>query len=105
MLAPADSPIHTLLLPWWQAERRPSPFQAQAMREALFTAALAEILAQHATGKSYDPIIDHRFLWAVQYLEKAEGSRRHVDEDVAMLASLCLHPTPLLSNKDLAANP
>ncbi len=104
MLPPENSPLHRLILPWWQAERRPTLFQAQAMREALFAAALQEILDHHTTlKKSTDPTRDPRFKWAIQHLELIEGDRHAVDEDIRLTASVYLDPVPFLSRKDLAA--
>lgn len=104
MLPPETSPLHRLILPWWQAERRPTPFQSQAMREALFTAALQEILAHHALKKSCDPTRDPRFKWAIQHLELIEGERRTIDEDIRLTASVYLDPVPFLSRQFAAAN-
>jgi hypothetical protein len=73
------------------------------MRESLFAAALQEILDHHVLGKNFDPITDHRFRWAVQYLEVIERSRKAIDEDIRLHASLAFDPTPFLSRKDLSA--
>lgn len=74
------------------------------MREALFTAALDEILAKHAIQEGYDPILDQRFKWAVQHLELIEGSRRHIDSEVALHARMKFEKINLLSFKELAAH-
>ncbi len=106
MSATDPSPLCQLVTTWWQAEYRPSPYQAPRMWEALFSAALAEIVAHIAIQKPYDVINDHRFKWAVQHLELVEGNRRYIDENVTHAAQTALFgfTDRILSPQHRAAN-
>ena len=104
MLAPELSPIYQLVSDWFHSERKPTPFQVNALIERLLAAALAEIQISRQHTINFDPFSDFRFKWAQQYLAVAANDRRTIDHDVECLASMLLAPIPAASRKHRAAN-
>ena len=104
MLDSTISPIHRLVSTWWRSKQTPNTYQAHALRESLFAAALAEIHLSKAKSSAYDPFSDFRFKWAVQYIEVASHERRTIDPSIANLVTLFFNPIPPLSNKHLQAH-
>jgi hypothetical protein len=100
MLPPEQSPIHQLVT-LWRGSRLPTRLEIPACRARLYAAATHEITAHFNTGKSYDPAADHRFRWASQWIEVAEGGRKTVDPDVEFTLTVILTPCP--SAQKLAA--
>ena len=102
MLAPENSPLHQLVSVWWNQCRPPFRHELLTARIFLYTAGAKEIEARD--DKTYDPTADHRFLWAVQWLDHAAGSIPRICPNVTACAAVHLDTTtPFLSRKALAA--
>ena len=96
MLPPEESPLIQLVTQWWREEFLPNAFQARGRRKLLFQAALEEMTAAEAAQqKHFDPIKNPVFQWAVQYLEKADRTRKHIDADIIACAHLLIEPAPI----------
>jgi hypothetical protein len=95
MLPPDQSPLIQLVTQWWREEFLPNAFQARGRRKLLFQAALDEMTAaEKAEQPHFDPITNPVFQWAVQYLEKADRTRKHIDPAIIACAHLYLEPAP-----------
>jgi len=102
MLSPDKYPIHQLVTLWRNC-RTPRLHEIPGCRARLFTAATHEITAHANAGKSYDPLTDHRFRWAGQWIEVGEGTRRAIDPNIEFTLHLLLDACPS-SQKLTAAN-
>ncbi len=103
MLQPIDSPVHPLVSTWWNSTRPPQPQEIVVARIFLFTAATREIEKNHQHGTVYDPLADHRFLWAAQWLDHAAGNRRHICPHVTAIAAVFFDPPLQATRQELAA--
>lgn len=99
MLPPAQSPLHTLVFPWWHG-RRVGVREVASLRLALTAAMLAEI-PLHAAD--YDVFTDHRLLWAIQYLQHAAGDIPHINPNLAAAAAWVFDPPLALDRISRAA--
>jgi hypothetical protein len=107
MLPAAQSPIHEVVSDLWrraEIAQPPPHLQVPSVRERLYSAAAEEIRKSLQACTVYDPAGDFRFRWAVQFLEVADGSRRHIDPDITTLATMFFTPAPPPSFKHIAAN-
>jgi len=101
MLAPDISPIHQLVAPWWKAKSTVCFHGIHALRTHLWETAVAEMHANAAAGRVYDPAADSRFLWASAMLNRAEG--HPIDPDLAARAAYVFDPPIRSCGRDLAA--
>jgi hypothetical protein len=101
----ADSPLQQIAVAIWHRRALPpSIFDAQKLRRAVWKAASDEFEARHQVSRFYDPGRDQRFLWAIQWLDKAEGLIDRIDPDADFFAAHLLEPaTPVLCGRDCAA--
>ena len=99
----AESSPMRQLVAIWRSCRLPSPTEVSACRARLSTAAVHAITSKAQQGIPYDPLMDTRFKWAAQWLDVADGSRRHIDQEVDFLFRLSMDQAPL-SRKLLSAN-
>ena len=101
MLPPEKSPIHQLVSVWWDQCRPPFRHELLVARIFLYTAAAKEIEARQ--DPTYDPTTDHRFRWAVQWLDHAAGSIPHICPHITACAAVFFDPAAKLTRKELAA--
>ena len=82
-----ESPIYDLVAPWWGT---PSPRASQISRHraALYEAAAKEIRLNDDANVIYDPSDDHRFVWACQWLDVANGTRHRIELAVTDCAAM-----------------
>jgi len=98
-----SSPIHQLVLPWWQSSQRRRLHEIPAMREALMQAAIEELRDRAARGASYNPFGDIRVQWAAQYLAYQENPKFQIDPDTKACAALFFNKPLTPCGKDMAA--
>ena len=106
---PVAKPIFTssfsaLVASWWALHTPPPRLSVTLFREALFATALEQIRSAARLGRNYDPTADHRFRWACQWLDVAEGERQSVDGHLdSIMHFLMDDATRTLTGKDLAS--
>ena len=101
MLTPEKSPLHQLISGWWNQCHPPFRHELLVARIFLYTAATREVEAR--ADPTYDPTTDHRFLWAIQWLDQAAGAIPRICPNTTACAAVFFDAPLLPTRKDLAA--
>jgi hypothetical protein len=99
----APNPVRSLVFSWWMAHTPPPRLSEGLFREALVAAATAEIRIKSPAGRGANRTSDHRFKWACQLLDVAQGERLAVDGALESLAAFLFKPLRPLWGRSLAS--